>query len=161
VEKVRILDTSAFISHPGPLEGLTVREVIEEAKSLTARWRTSLDAVKVLEPSASSLGEVERSTRETGDRLSKTDMKLLALALDVKRQGKKPEILTDDYSIQNLARVLGVGFCGLGEKGIRKVFRWISVCPSCGRSFPPFERECRYCGSRLKRKPRNIPAKEV
>jgi UPF0271 protein len=153
VEKVLILDTSAFISHPGSLKGLTVREVLEEARSLTAKWRSCLDSVKVLEPSATSLGEVERSVRETGDRLSKTDVKLLALALDVKKEGKDPEILTDDYSIQNLARVLGVGFSGVGEEGIKKVFRWISVCPSCGRSFPPSEQECRFCGSKLKRKP--------
>jgi len=159
MEKVYILDTSALISHPGLLEGLTVKEVLAEAKSSAARLRSTL--LKVQEPSAVSLEKVSKLAKKTGDKLSEADLKLLALALDLKREGKVPEILTDDYSIQNLASVLGIRFSSVGEKGIKKVFRWVSSCPLCGKTFSPSESECRFCGSQLKRRPLKLTRKTL
>jgi UPF0271 protein len=160
MEKVYVLDTSALISHPGPLEGFTVREVIAEAKSPIAKLRGSLVSIKVVEPSTASIEKVRKSAEKTGDRLSETDLKLLALALDLKKEGKNPEILTEDYAIQNLASVLNIKFSGIGGRGIRQVLRWIWVCPSCGRSFRA-EGECKFCGSRLRKKSVRYSRKEV
>jgi UPF0271 protein len=151
MKKVYVFDTSALILYHGPLEGLTVKEVLAEAKSSLAKLRGSL--VRVQEPSISSLDEVSKLAKKTGDVLSETDLKLLALALDLKKEGKVPQILTDDYSIQNLASVLGIEFSGVGEKGIKRVLKWVTFCPFCGKSFPASESECKFCGSPLKRKP--------
>ncbi|MEM2282701.1 MAG: hypothetical protein QXH26_04045 [Candidatus Hadarchaeales archaeon] len=152
-EGVYVLDTSSFICHPGPLEGFTVSEVLEEAKSLSARMRSSLEHVKILTPSSASVEEVSKLAGRMGEKLSKTDLKILALALDLEREGKNPVILTDDYSIQNLAGMLGMKFSSLNTPGIKRILRWRLVCPSCGKSYPSSERECRICGSPLVRKP--------
>ncbi len=85
-----------------------------------------------------------RRPRSTGDsrRLSETDIEVLALALELGYQ-----IVTDDYSIQNLATVLGVPFRGLDQKGIGAVFEWEARCKGCGKRFPAAVKECDICGS--------------
>ena len=161
--KVYVLDTSAVIAGfvPGlaDLEQVTVQEVLEEARDLCSRLEleTAVTAGKVtiLEPSAQALKTVKMKVGETGDRVSETDVKLLALALDLKLQGKEPELVTDDYAIQNLASVLGIAYRKVMAPGISEVFEWEAVCPACGKKFPANVTSCEVCGSSLVRKPRN------
>ena len=48
------------------------------------------------------------SASKAGDfhKLSEADMQLLSLALQLKAEGYTPKIVTDDYSIQNVAKQL-------------------------------------------------------
>lgn len=39
--------------------------------------------------------------------LSKADLQVLALAMELKRRGLRPLIVTDDYSIQNVTNKIG------------------------------------------------------
>jgi len=100
--------------------------------------------VRVSSPSDRSLKKVDGEAEKTGDsrRLSQTDKELLALALDLGY-----ELLTDDYSIQNLARVLGIPARGFDQKGISEVFEWQAKCKGCGKLFPADVRTCDVCGS--------------
>jgi len=70
---------------------------------------------------------------------------VLALALDL-----KAELLTDDYSIQNLARVMGVRYRGVGMKEIKEVVRWKYRCTGCRKEWDENYPDCPICGSPLR-----------
>lgn len=157
--RVRVLDTSAFIYCPFSLEGFTVKEVVEEAKSHITKLKCGLPTVRVLEPSRESLEEVDSILRESHDRLSETDKKLVALALDLRKE-YLPVIVTDDYSIQNVCKLLGIEFSSLTTAGIKKVRKWLLYCPFCGRTFSSSTKVCKICGTGLRRKPYSPKFKE-
>jgi len=154
---ILVLDTSAVIAGLAPglvnAEQVTVPEVLEEARDLCSKLEleTAVLAgkVRVEEPSKKSLEEIYNRVKHSGDAVSTTDVKLLALALDLK--DKKAEIVTDDYAIQNLATMLELPYRRVAMPGIKEVLRWEAVCPACGSRFPPTATSCLICGSDLKR----------
>ena len=158
--KTLILDTSAVIAGlaPGIVDAkqVTVSEVLEEARDLCSKLEleTAVLAgkVKVTEPSKSSLAEVRGKVKHSGDAVTNTDIKLLALALDLK--GEKAELVTDDYGIQNLATMLELPYHRVAMPGIKEVLRWEAVCPACASRYPPATKKCLTCGSDLMRKAR-------
>jgi len=160
--KVYVLDTSAVIAGfvPGlaKAEQVTVQEVLEEARDLCSKLEleTAVAAgkVRIVEPPSQALDEIRRQVTQTGDVVSAVDIKLLALALCLKRAGDEPELVTDDYAIQNLASLFGLPYQRIAMPGIKEVLRWEMVCPACGRRYPPPAHRCEVCGSRLVRRPR-------
>jgi len=159
---VYVLDTSAVIAGfvPGIIDvrQVTVREVLDEAKDLCSKLEleTAVDAGKILvmEPSKEALVEVKKKTRQTGDRVSNTDVKLLALSLDILRAGDKPEMVTDDYAIQNLASIFNIPYRRVVMPGITEIFTWQMICPACGRKYAAAFTKCEVCGSELIRRPK-------
>lgn len=155
-----VLDTSAVIAGLAPglvdAEQVTVSEVLEEARDLCSKLEleTAVLAgkVKVVEPSKNSLVEIRTKVKDTGDVVSETDIRLLALALDLK--DKKAELVTDDYAIQNLASLFDLPYRRVAMPGIKEVLRWEAVCPACGRKYPPAVTKCSTCGSKLVRRSR-------
>jgi UPF0271 protein len=109
--------------------------------------------LRVSSPSKRSLDKVMGEAEKTGDsrRMSITDKEILALALDLNY-----ELITDDYSIQNLAKVLGVPCRGLDQKGISEVFSWHAKCIGCGKIFPADVRQCDICGSQTKTRRKRV-----
>lgn len=103
--------------------------------------------IKVSSPTERSMQRVIAEAEKTGDsrRLSVTDKELLALALDLGY-----ELMTDDYSIQNLAKVMGLPCRGMDQKGIAEVFEWQAKCKGCGKLFPADVRVCDVCGTETK-----------
>lgn len=160
VGKILILDTSAIIAGLAPglvdAEQVTVSEVLEEARDLCSKLELETAVltgkVKVIEPSKGSLAEIRSKVKHSGDEVSNTDVKLLALALDMKE--KNAELMTDDYAIQNLATMLGLPYHRIAMPGIKVVLRWEAVCPACGNRYPSTIKKCLTCGSGLKRKAR-------
>ncbi|MBA7602204.1 tRNA(fMet)-specific endonuclease VapC [subsurface metagenome] len=160
--KVYVLDTSAVIAGfvPGlaKAEQATVQEVLEEASDLCSKLEleTAVAAgkVRVVEPARETLEEVGKRVAQTGDLVSAVDIKLLALALDLKRSGEEPELVTDDYAIQNLASLFDIPYQRIVMPGIKEVLRWEMVCPACNRRYTPTTSQCEVCGSMLVRKPR-------
>ena len=117
-------------------------------------------------PKISLLKKVREASKKVGDvrYLSDTDMQVLALALELKNTGLDPLIVTDDYSIQNVANEIGVNFASLMTYGIRFRFDWILYCPACHRKYPSDYKLkfCEVCGTELKRKPlRKTPVKKA
>jgi UPF0271 protein len=72
-------------------------------------------------------------------------MEVLALALQCKAL-----LMTDDYSIQNLARVLKVDYRAVGMKGIKEVVKWTYRCTGCRREWDENYPDCPVCGSPLR-----------
>ena len=73
------------------------------------------------------------------------DMTVLALALDV-----DGTIWSDDYSIQNVARIMGIGFRPVGMNGIQKVVKWNYQCIGCKKWYKEKMAECPICGSQMR-----------
>jgi UPF0271 protein len=123
------------------------------------RFKTAIDSgkLKLQAPRRVFLENINEAAKNVGDMLflSEVDMEVLALALELKNQGYKPLVITDDYSIQNVANQVGVEFASLMTFGIRFQQHWVLYCPACYRKYPPdYKNEtCQVCGTRLKRKP--------
>jgi UPF0271 protein len=119
--------------------------------------------VKIKAPSEEYWNKVKASAKKVGDAffLSETDLQLLALASELKSEGYTPQIVTDDYSIQNVATQLGIEFLSLATFGIKRLLEWIRYCPACHRQYPADYKEttCEVCGTELKRKPRRTDKK--
>jgi UPF0271 protein len=114
--------------------------------------------LKIKCPTEEALKKVEACATTLGDTfyLSDTDKQILALALEVKATAHHVQIITDDYSIQNVAQRLGIEFTSLATFGIRRVLEWIRYCPACRKEYPAnyANTQCNICGTELKRKPR-------
>ncbi len=147
----RVLDASALLTgrqFSGELH--TVPEVLRAVRrhGLTAPLAAFLEThVLVSSPSPASADRVSAASATTGDapRLSRTDAALLALALDL-----GATIVTDDYSLQNVAQSLGIPFEAVMERGIRERWTWSYRCTGCRRTWPEWHAECPTCGARLR-----------
>ena len=136
---------------------LTVPKVIEEVKTL--RHRASVEVLleaktlDVVEVAREYLREVLEVAKKNGDiaSLSETDLEVLALALQLKEEGYDPILMTDDYTVQNLASRLKIRYRSVRAKGIEKRIRWRYRCTACGRVYYEFLEECTICGHELKR----------
>ena len=131
------------------------------------RFNTAIESGRLMvrTPNTRFLDRVKEASKTVGDIrfLSGVDMQVLALALELKSAGHSPLIVTDDYSIQNVANQLGVNFTSLMTFGIRFRFHWILYCPACHRKYPPDYKPklCQVCGTKLKRKPlRKTPVRK-
>jgi endoribonuclease Nob1 len=171
-KRVMVLDTSAFVAGFDPF---TVREeqiappmVEEEVKRNTMtllRFSTAVESgrLKIFAPTQEFLDKVKASATSVGDSffLSDTDKQVLALALEIKARGDNPQIMTDDYSIQNVAKKLGLDYVALVTFGIKRLLTWIRYCPACHRTYPANFKatECPICGTELKRKPQRTAPK--
>lgn len=144
------------------LESYSVPEVTEELRdqtgpSLRVALSTSSGKLKIRSPTPDSLKEIGGRAGMLGDKvaLSKADTGVLALALDLRRDGSTPIIISDDYAVQNVAEGIGVAYQSLATLGIRQKFDWTFYCPACFRRYPgAIELEvCQVCGTKLRRKP--------
>jgi UPF0271 protein len=99
---------------------------------------------------------VEETSLRVGDVgvLSRADIEILALALDLKNNDQSPAIVSDDYAIQNVSESLGIEHASLATFGISQKFDWVYYCPACFRRYTAEDagQPCRVCGTPLKRK---------
>ncbi len=167
---IMVLDTSAFLAGFDPFsisenQATTpkVQEEIKRNSMISLRFQTAVEngKLKVKTPNEESLNKAKTSAITVGDAffLSETDIQLLALALELKAAGYNPHIVSDDYSIQNVATKMGIEFTALATFGIRRLLEWIRYCPACHREYAADygSTNCTICGTKLKRKPRKTP----
>lgn len=148
-----VLDASAILSgkdfsaendlYSSPL-------VIEEIKHGRMRRRLEylLEAgLRIVTPSKQNLDSIKRVAEVTGDigRVSEADVEVLALTTEL-----DAVILTNDYSIQNLAKEMGINYRSISEEGITEVYKWTYRCKGCGRYWDEMHESCPVCGSELK-----------
>lgn len=150
-----VLDTSAFFLAI-PLQGelWTVPRVEGELKDLRGKARFGVlmdEGMEIRPPIPASVRKAREASIKSGDErvLSDTDLDLIALALDV-----RGTIVTDDFALQNTARVLGLSVRSIiqRESAPRE---WRIRCIGCGKYFdqmPSKAGDCPVCGSALKRK---------
>lgn len=158
-----MLDAGAFYAGTPFLssshELFTTQAVFEEVKHI----KSSLSALEVLkesgrlvvqEPEQEHVERVLEVAARTGDkgRLSPADISIISLALQLGTL-----LVTDDFSVANVAKVLGILVePATAGKKIKQVRRWISYCSGCGRTFDSDKIECPLCGNKLSRKYRTL-----
>lgn len=147
-----VLDTSAIIYLSDFRkfdEILTVQEVVEEVKDRTTAMKLSTLKLKILEPSNAVIEKVRKTAKETGDldKLSKTDLKILALALE-----NRSTIISDDRNVQNVAEKLKLGYISIFNEKITKLIIWKKFCRNC-KKFYDKKSACPVCGAKLVRLP--------
>ena len=154
-----VLDASAFINgfEPKGQFNFTVSLITDEVKDLKSK--ILLDQVieegKIIikEPKDEFIKELNETISKSGDdlRLSEADKKLLALALDLKCENENIKVLTDDYSMQNVLRILEIPYDSIITEGIKGVYNWVKTCEGCKKEFDadyPFD-DCEICGSKV------------
>ncbi len=161
---VLIYDTSAFIGGVDPQAILipqwTTPENLEEIHNKNTKeilqMAIKTGRMKLRSPSRDSISKIIELSKKTGDytKLSKIDIDVLALTLDFKNENWHPILMTDDYSMQNVAAALKIEYKSITEKGIRSQLRWKMYCPGCNTEYDPNTplKKCDICGTKLKRK---------
>ena len=159
--KVFIIDTSAILSgKPINLENARFVTTPAISKEFSPGGRDYRNFQFLLEkgldifsPSQESINKIKETSKDTGDkdRLSSADIEILALAIDINKDASKEAIiLTDDYSIQNVAHTLKIKFQNFSQKRITKKFKWVCRCPGCGKRFSESIKICPICGTATK-----------
>jgi UPF0271 protein len=160
--KTFILDTSAILSgKPINFDNVnlvTTQGVSDELKPGGRDYQQLQFLIEkgltIRLPSKDSINYIKKTSTETGDigRLSKTDIEVLALAYEIKKEeDEEPVILTDDYSIQNIADYLNIGYMSISQTGITKRFKWTYRCRGCGKKFKDNISICPICGADTKK----------
>jgi UPF0271 protein len=146
-----VLDASAIISGFVEVRGYTVPEVILEVKDYSSEFTLesllASDKLEVQEPTKNAREKVRRVVDKTKDRLSDTDVKVIALAIDL-----DAIVVSGDYGIQNVCEVLDVPYLSSGVEGINEVFQWKFVCIGCGAEYESYVKECSFCGNPVVRR---------
>jgi UPF0271 protein len=160
--KAYVLDTSSiiggYVSRDSP--NFITNHVFEEVKDFKSRifLESSLkeEIINIKEPDPISLKRVRRAMNTSGDvlRLSDVDMEVAALAITLKDDYKSVIVVTDDYSLQNVLKELGISYRSIITKGIEETYKWLLVCKGCKKRYPADHKEndCEICGSRLSRR---------
>ena len=161
-----LLDSSAVLNDFGfefsPEHNyITTSLAVSEFKDLRSRHlmenALQQNLLLIEEPEKESLQSVNETVSKKGfNKLSKTDLSLLALALDLKKQGKKFILITDDFSIQNFAKILEIPFESAMRGEISKTIAFSISYPSCSKTMPAGskKKKCPVWESSLKRKKR-------
>jgi len=146
-----VLDSSALLSGKDFRGELyTTPEALKEVKKIgmTPQLEALFSVrVSITSPSRESINAVKEEAKKTGDvkRLSPTDVGILALAKEL-----SAVVLTDDYSIQNLAKELGLEYRGVAISEIKEKIYWEYRCRGCGKFWEEWYNFCPICGSKLK-----------
>ena len=159
--RIFVIDTSAILSgKPINLDNdimITTSSVSNELKpggrDYQALQFLMEKGLSINSPTQESIDKIQTTSNKTGDidRLSEADMDILALALDVNADDEREAvILTDDYSIQNVAHILNLKFESISQQGITKRFIWSRRCLGCGKNFKENLKTCPICGSATK-----------
>ncbi|MFQ6124330.1 MAG: NOB1 family endonuclease [Candidatus Heimdallarchaeota archaeon] len=144
-----------FVTVPSVLE-----EIIDQKNQIYTDLVLTQKLLKIISPKDLNILFVQKKGCEyLGEikNLSKTDIDLVALAFELKKEGKNVIICSHDLSIQNLANYLGLMFWG--EKKIKNRIEWEFRCRGCGKTYSNKELDdlkiemCCVCGSELRRFP--------
>ncbi|MEM1696395.1 MAG: nucleotide-binding protein [Desulfurococcaceae archaeon] len=132
-----------------------VDEVIDLENKQALEEAINLGLVKVVKPEKKYVEKATAIASSTGSihKLSRTDIDVAALALQLVDNGANVVVITDDYELQNLLRSVGISFKPLRTTGIRALKLYRSFCPVCGYvPSSPSENICPLCGSKIIRK---------
>jgi len=148
---MKVLDSSAIINAKYrnlEEQAITVPEVIQELKDIESKSRAEMAVdsgkLKLSQASAKSREFMWQEAEKHGvlDLLTETDLLVLALAYE-----NKGVLMTDDYDIQNMCRILEMPFGKVKMKGTRRVYKWGRKCKGCGKVYKENIEECEVCGS--------------
>ncbi len=159
-----VLDASAIVNDPNFCfeqnhSFITTPEVIAEFKTIETRALVDNalhhSLLEIRSPSIDSVQIALEKIRELNfERLSKADVSIIALALELKRDGKRFIVLTDDFSIQNFLALFKIHYSSVLQDGIKNIIAFECVCQGCGKKFSVEEKKkrCPDCGARIIKK---------
>lgn len=127
----------------------TTQSIIEELKSLKSKLRFEAlkERIRLHDPRKETIKEIIRIAERLGEPgLSKADIDLLASAYEFFKKGYDVTIVTNDFSIQNIAFYLKMKCKSIG-KNIEEFIEWIYYCKNCKRTSRKKFLTCPYCGS--------------
>ena len=135
---------------------VTIPLVEDEIRSEEARLRYDIakaEGLRVEAVEESFLKEIIKQAECTRDieRLSKTDLGVLAKALECKESDENVILITDDFAVQNIAARLNIEIIPVAQRIIKDKIIWQKQCIGCFRHFKDGE-ECPVCGSPLRKK---------
>jgi endoribonuclease Nob1 len=152
----RVLDATSFyagIPFSSQEQSFTTPLVFEEIKHIKKNHDAiqaliDLDRLKIIEPEQENTNFVLEKAKNTGDlsELSKEDVSVLALCVQL-----NGELITDDYTVSNVAKHLNLKVIPIMTKGISKVLDSVYMCPACNKVFEKIS-NCPICGSKLKKR---------
>lgn len=167
MNQVYILDTSALLSVQQVLTFFsdtnqdftnlffTTSAIVFEMKDQISRLRIesmiSSQALFVKDVESQSISFIDERCKDIGNyqRLSVQDRSVLSLAWQISRESDFDSviILTDDFEIQNTAKILKLKFKSVKTKGIRYSARFQKFCVACGEKLDEDDTFCPECGS--------------
>jgi len=161
-DNVYVLDASAIIGGFSSKESqnFITASVISEIKDFKSKLylESAIEdgSITIIEPESVDIKNVSDIIIKSGDvlRLSDVDKNLVALAFKLKREHKNPLVVTDDYSMQNVLKIVGMPYRSVLTEGINEIYGWVKICKGCKRKYPPeyvFD-ECEICGTRIIKK---------
>jgi len=145
-----IIDSSALFSMEDLPDGEiavppgVVDELVKYKDHRLERWGDLLRVSECTKGSVSKVSEVALKSGDAG-RLSGVDVSVIALAIDL-----DGIVMTDDFSIQNVCRIMGIEYIPVSTEGIKKVEKWNYRCNGCGKWYKEKTDDCPICGSSMK-----------
>ncbi|WP_455644959.1 ribonuclease VapC [Methanosphaera sp.] len=160
--KIYILDASGLINGFYSKDSLNIMtsSTVSEIKDINTEilLNNCIDEgiIKIEDVNYSQESDIQDVLLSSGDlmRLSGTDKDIVALALKYKKEGHDVITVTDDYSMQNVLKLLNLKFKSVRTEGIKKTIQWQRICKGCRKKYPSdsTETECDICGSPIIRK---------
>lgn len=162
MEKLYILDASGLINgfYSKKSQNIMTSKTVDEIKDLQTQLKLdeclNNNLIKIEDIKDEDYDKIMPTLLESGDflRLSDTDKGIVALALKYKNNGYDVITVTDDYSMQNTLKLLGLKFKSVNTKGIKNTIQWVRICKGCKKQYEsdyPYD-ECEICGSEIIRK---------
>ena len=153
----RVLDSSAFYAgipfnsnEPCYITSLIYNEIEHIKKDHDAiQILIETKRLMIYDPERRFVITVNDAAKKSGDfpNLSHEDISAISLSLQL-----EAELVTDDFTISNVAKNLNIKVIPVMTSGIKNVVIWKYYCPGCKTNFSKVT-ECPRCGNRLKRKP--------
>ena len=161
-DNVYVLDASAIIGgfSSKKSQNFITASVISEIKDFKSKLYLESaignGSITIMEPESVDTKNVSNIIIKSGDvlRLSDVDKNIVALAFKLKRENKNPLVVTDDYSMQNVLKIVGIPYRSVLTEGINEIYGWVKICKGCKKKYPPeyvFD-ECEICGTRIIKK---------
>lgn len=182
MNQVYILDTSALLSVQQVLTFIsdsnqdldnlffTTHIILAEMKDQISKLRIesmiSSQALFVKDVEPQSISFIDEQCKAIGnyERLSVQDRSVLSLAWQINQESnfKSVVILTDDFEIQNTAKILRLKFKSVKTKGIKYSARFQKICVACGEKLDEDDTFCPECGStKIQRKKYGFKKKKL
>ncbi len=154
-DEIYVLDAGVFINGMSYLFqdklSITTPFIEEEIKSSQAKmdfYRFSLQDLNIVMPSKESMERAKKILNRTNHKLSPADLSLLALCIEYKNKNKEVVLVTDDYSLQDVASSYGIKVEGIVKEKTKERYRWKRICPACNRENS--YAICEVCGTKTK-----------
>lgn len=148
-----VFDTAGFLAGlENSFEKVyTTVDVIKEVKDYNSHkmldFAISSGKIIIMNPSLNGINKVKKILTEINENtLSKTDISIIALALDL-----SPSIVfTDDLSVQNILLKLNIKFTSVKiNRSANQIYKFKYKCSNCNKMFSKYIVECPYCGSKI------------